>query len=365
MLINGKHWKTIWLNEDSVSVGVIDQTKLPHSLEIINLKTYLEVFNAIKHMVVRGAPLIGVSGAYGFALGVKNDPSDSALEEYFKTLNSARPTAVNLHWALKRIYTKTKKAKLNSRFMVAIGEANLIAEEDIEMCSSIGDHGLSLIDEIAQNKKLISNNSLNILTHCNAGWLATVDWGTALSPIYKAYRQGINLHVWVDETRPRNQGSSLTAFELKGEEIPHTVIVDNAGGYLMQNNQVDLVIVGSDRTTKCGDVCNKIGTYLKALAAKDCGIPFFVALPFSTIDWNISDGLNEINIESRGSGEVEKISGINNEGLMDTVKLIPEGTKCFNPSFDVTPSGLVTALITDKGVAEPNYKSLKSLYNQN
>ena len=364
MLIKGKHWKTIWIENDNASIGVIDQTKLPHQLQTQKLSNHRDVFHAIKSMIVRGAPLIGVSGGYGLALGIKEDSSDSSINEYFHLLNSARPTAVNLHWALTRIYKKIKDSKPKDRYDIAINEAKMIESEDIEMCSSIGEHGKSIIESISRKKEALGRGkTVNILTHCNAGWLATVDWGTALSPIYKAYRSGIDIHVWVDETRPRNQGSSLTAFELEGEGIPCTVIVDNAGGYLMQNNQVDLVIVGSDRTTRKGDVCNKIGTYLKALAAKDCGIPFFVALPISTIDWELNNGIKEIKIEKRSAEEVTHISGVTKTGNIETVRIVPDGCKSYNPSFDVTPSSLVTGLITEKGISLPDYDSLSKLYS--
>ena len=363
MRIKGKHWKTIWLEPDNESLGIINQNKLPHKLETEKLYSHKEVFLAIKNMLVRGAPLIGVSGGYGFALAVKEDPSDSSIKECFEFLNSARPTAVNLNWALKRIYNKIKNTKPSNRFEIALNEARNIEAEDIKMCSSIGEHGEKLISEIARRKSgSSSKNTVKILTHCNAGWLATVDWGTALAPIYKSHRSGINLHVWVDETRPSNQGANLTSFELEGEGIPHTVIVDNAGGYLMQKNQVDLVIVGSDRTTSRGDVCNKIGTYLKALAANDCNVPFYAALPFSTIDWELSNGLEEIEIEIRNPEEVSIISGVTKSNYIEEVRIVPEFSKCFNPSFDVTPAKLVTGLITERGISSADYNGLKKLY---
>ena len=362
MQINGNTWQTIWLEEDKLIVRVIDQTKLPHSLEIKKISSCIEAYYAIKNMVVRGAPLIGVTGAYGFALAVNEDPSDLALKKSFDLLKSARPTAVNLEWGLKRILSKIKNINENDRFRLAIEEAKKIELEDISICSAIGEHGKELIKKILKQKsKNDQKEPLNILTHCNAGWLATVDWGTALAPIYKAHKEGIDLHVWVDETRPRNQGSSLTAFELDGEGISNTVIVDNAGGHLMQNNKVDLVIVGSDRTTNSGDVCNKIGTYLKALAAKDCGVPFYVALPTSTIDWDISNGIKEINIENRSSEEITNIKGITKSGKLETVRITSENCRTENPGFDITPARLVTALITEKGVFAPNFNSLKQL----
>ena len=365
MLINNKEWHTIWLNKQKNVVEVIDQTKLPHVFEIKEIKNSSEACNAIKTMIIRGAPLIGVMGAYGLMLGLFEDASDQNLKKTFEKLLSTRPTAVNLQWALKRVFNKVKNIKQEERPYVAMEEAIAIEKEDIKMCSAIGENGLQIINEIYKRKKESqSETRVNILTHCNAGWLATVDWGTALAPIYKAHRNGINVHVWVDETRPRNQGASLTAFELKNEGILHTIIVDNAGGHLMQNGLVDLIIVGSDRTTCTGDVCNKIGTYLKALAAKDNNVPFFAALPVSTIDWEIRDGLKNIKIEARSEEEVTHISGINKLGEIDSLKLVPQGSVAFNPAFDVTPNSLVTGLITEKGVCDANLEAIKILYNK-
>ena len=363
MRIDGVSWKSIWLDENCNSISVIDQTKLPYDFQIKTLKNSLEAYDAIKTMVVRGAPLIGVTGAYGFLLGIKEDPSDLSVKKHMELLNSARPTAVNLSWALNRLHKRIKDLDTRLRFQYALKEAKEIEKEDVNMCSLIGDYGMSLIENIAEQKLLETGiKKVNILTHCNAGWLAAVDWGTALSPIYKAFRAGIDLHVWVDETRPRNQGASLTAFELKGEGIPHTVIVDNAGGYLMQRKEVDLVIVGSDRTTSSGDVCNKIGTYLKALAAKDCKIPFYVALPVSTIDWELNSGLKEIDIETRSPDEVTYINGLNDSGNVDRLRLIPIGSSSFNPGFDITPAHLVTGLITERGITPATYEGLQKLY---
>tara|TARA_B100000886_G_C20378126_1_gene472686 strand:+ start:107 stop:1201 length:1095 start_codon:yes stop_codon:yes gene_type:complete len=363
MKISDKHWQTIWYNDGYNYFSVIDQSLLPHKFEIRNITSSIEAFFAIKNMIVRGAPLIGVTGAYGFALGIKENPSDDNLKQTFDYLNSARPTAINLNWGLKRVFNKVITEDPSNRFNKALLEAKDIEREDKEMCSKIGEFGKLIIENIYENNNIKSRNlPINILTHCNAGWLATVDWGTALAPIYKAHRAGINLHIWVDETRPRNQGANLTSFELKGEDIPHTVITDNAGGYLMQNGEVDLVIVGSDRTTSNGDVCNKIGTYLKALAAKDNEVPFYAALPISTIDWEISDGLKEIPIEARSPEEVSFISGKNNMGEIQKVQITPDETKCFNPSFDVTPSNLVTGLITEKGICRANLNSLREFY---
>ena len=363
MLINNKYFQTIWLNKDKNTVSVIDQTFLPHEIIVREIDSSDEAALAIKNMVIRGAPLIGVMGAYGLMFGLKENPSNKNLEETFLKLKSTRPTAVNLGWALQRIFNRVKNLDENLRSEVALKEAQLIEKEDVKMCSSIGDYGLEILLNIKKKKEDEGKEStINILTHCNAGWLATVDWGTALSPIYKAKRSGLDIHIWVDETRPRNQGASLTSFELMHENIPHTVIVDNAGGHLMQKNLVDLVIVGSDRTTFTGDVCNKIGTYLKALAAKDNNVPFYAALPISTIDWEISDGVKEINIEARSQEEITHISGIDNEATLRKLRIMHEKTNAFNPGFDVTPSELVTGLITERGICKPNEKDIKKLY---
>ncbi len=359
MNILGKEWKTIWVEEDGRSIGVIDQTKLPHNLTPVTFNSCKEVVEAIKNMVVRGAPLIGVTGAYGLMLALKDDPSDASLMLAFKQLNSARPTAINLHWSLCRVVDKVKPLEYKLRAKAAKLEADLIAMEDERNCELIGDFGLDLFINLVEEKSIdLKARPLNLLTHCNAGWLATVNWGTALSPVYKAHRAGLNIHVWVDETRPRNQGASLTTFELGCEGVPHTLVVDNAGGYLMQSGQVDAVIVGSDRITRGGDVCNKIGTYLKALAAKDNGLPFYVAAPVSTIDWTIDDGLSDIPIEIRSQMEVTHINGLNSSAFAKQeetlIKLSPNFTKAFNPAFDITPSSLVTTLITERGVLRPD-----------
>ena len=366
MKIKNSHWQTIWVSNDKNSINIIDQTLLPHKFKILNLKNVIDIYDAIRNMNVRGAPLIGVAGAYGLMLAIKEDPSDENIKKNFELLNSARPTAINLKWALERIYKKVIDLRVEQRYYFAFEEATLIEKEDKLMCENIGNNGKSILKDLYFKKKSKDENArLNILTHCNAGWLATVDWGTALSPIYKANRDGINLHVWVDETRPRNQGASLTAYELSNEGIPNTVIVDNAGGHLMQHGQVDMVIVGSDRTTRSGDVCNKIGTYLKALAAKDNNIPFYVALPFSTIDWDIKNGLDEIPIENRSKDEVSHIIGLNSKQEITKVQLIPEGGKCINPGFDITPSELITALITEKGIGYIKNGGLETLYKKN
>ncbi len=364
MKLNGKDFKTICFDESSESILIIDQIKLPHELVLKKINTLEGIYNSIKNMEVRGAPLIGVAGAYGLVFGIKNDASLNGISRALDYLNSSRPTAVNLEWSLNRIFQRIKNIDENKRYTIALSEAKKIEDEDIQMCSSIGDHGLNLIKDMVDLKyKDKSINTFNILTHCNAGWLATVDWGTALSPIYKAHRAGVQLHVWVDETRPRNQGSNLTSFELKGEGVPHTVIVDNAGGYLMQNGQVDLVLVGSDRVTSSGDVCNKIGTYLKALAAFDSNIPFYAALPSSTIDWNISDGLNEIPIETRSQDEIKYINGLTSSGQIETIRLTYEECNCLNPAFDVTPAKYVTGLITERGICNATKASLKQLFS--
>ncbi|MFO7630066.1 MAG: S-methyl-5-thioribose-1-phosphate isomerase [Prochlorococcaceae cyanobacterium] len=369
MNINGTPWRTIWLEPDGCSIGVIDQTLLPHRFSTRTLASAAEAAEAIGTMVVRGAPLIGVTGAYGLMLALQADPSDSNLAAAFEQLNATRPTAVNLRWALERLRAQVQPLPPAQRAEAAKAEAAAIAEEDVAMCEAIGAHGLELFQQLAAARPPERHGEpLNVLTHCNAGWLATVDWGTALAPIYKAHRAGMAIHVWVDETRPRNQGASLTAYELGCEGVPHTVIVDNAGGHLMQHGQVDAVIVGSDRTTRTGDVCNKIGTYLKALAARDNGVPFYVALPSSTIDWSLDDGLRQIPIEARSAAEVAHIQGRvlsgSGAGEIASVRLSPDGSPGFNPAFDVTPARLVSALITERGVAAASEAGLRELYNQ-
>jgi methylthioribose-1-phosphate isomerase len=363
MNIDGQPWRTIWLEEGGRSIGVIDQTLLPHRFLTRSLATVEQAAEAIATMVVRGAPLIGVTGAYGLMLALQADPSDASLAAAFATLNATRPTAVNLAWALARVRDRVAPLAPEQRAAAARAEAGAIAEEDVAMGEAIGEHGLRLFRELAEKRPPERRGEpLNVLTHCNAGWLATVDWGTALAPIYKAHRAGLPIHVWVDETRPRNQGASLTAFELGCEGVPHTVIVDNAGGHLMQHGRVDAVIVGTDRTTRTGDVCNKIGTYLKALAAHDNGVPFYVALPASTIDWTIADGVAEIPIEARSPLEVTRIAGKPAGGEPTSVQLVPDGSEGFNPAFDVTPARLVTALITERGVAPATEEGLRALY---
>ena len=367
MNINGKPWRTIGLERDGRSVWVIDQTLLPHRFETKRLESCAAAAAAIATMVVRGAPLIGVTGAYGLMLALQEDPSDGSLEAAFQRLEATRPTAVNLRWALRRVRDRVAPLPPERRAAAAQEEAGAIAEDDVAMCAAIGDHGLAVFRQLLERRPLARQGTpLRVLTHCNAGWLATVDWGTALAPIYKAHRAGLPLEVWVDETRPRNQGASLTAYELGQEGIPHTVIVDNAGGHLMQHGEVDVVIVGSDRTTRRGDVCNKIGTYLKALAARDNGVPFYVALPASTIDWSLEDGVAEIPIEARSEREVTHIQGRlttgPEAGSLATVQLTPDGSPGFNPGFDVTPARLVTGLITERGVAAADAQALRVLY---
>jgi methylthioribose-1-phosphate isomerase len=356
MKIDGKAWRTIWLEPDGRSIGVIDQIQLPHRFTTRTLRSCDEAADAIRTMVVRGAPLIGVTCAYGLMLALQVDPSDAALAGAFEQLNATRPTAVNLRWALERVRDRVAPLPPEQRAEAAKAEAAV-------MCEAIGDHGLAIFQQLAAARPAERQQEpLRVLTHCNAGWLATVDWGTALAPIYKAHRAGMNIHVWVDETRPRNQGASLTAYELGREGVPHTVIVDNAGGHLMQHGQVDAVIVGTDRTTRRGDVCNKIGTYLKALAAHDNNVPFYVALPASTIDWSIDDGVAEIPIEARDAREVTHIQGRTAAGELAVVQLTPDGSEGFNPAFDVTPARLVTALITERGVAPASEDGLRNLY---
>ncbi len=363
MNIDGRPWRTIWLEPDGRAVGVIDQTRLPHAFETRRLDNLDAAAAAIRTMVVRGAPLIGVTGAYGLMLALQADPSDGALAAAEALLLATRPTAVNLAWALERTRRRVAPLPPDQRAAAAAQEAAAIADEDVAMCEAIGDHGLAEFRRLhAALPPRRQGQPLQVLTHCNAGWLATVDWGTALAPIYKAHRAGLPIHVWVDETRPRNQGASLTAYELSREGVPHTVIVDNAGGHLMQHGQVDAVIVGTDRTTRRGDVCNKIGTYLKALAAHDNGVPFYVALPSSTIDWTLEDGLAEIPIEARAADEVTHIQGSDPSGHVLSVRLTPAASDAFNPAFDVTPARLVTALITERGLATASEQGLRSLY---
>jgi methylthioribose-1-phosphate isomerase len=362
MKANGIATRTIWLAADGEGVEIIDQTRLPHDYVVVRLDTVEHAERAIGDMWVRGAPLIGATAAYGVALAMRSDPSDAHLESAYRHLHAARPTAVNLRWALDQMTAVLKPLPPAERRAAAYARAAQIAEEDVAANAAIGEHGLGLLRQLWAERQAAGAPCLNVLTHCNAGWLATVDWGTALAPIYKAQQAGIPLHVWVDETRPRNQGASLTACELDWQGIPHAVIVDNAGGHLMQHGRVDVCLVGADRTTATGDVCNKIGTYLKALAAHDNGVPFYVALPGSTIDWTIDDGLAAIPIEERQPSEVTHISGLTEDGVVTAVQLTPAGSPAVNFGFDVTPARLVSGLITERGVCAASRDGLLSLY---
>ncbi|MCO5162014.1 MAG: S-methyl-5-thioribose-1-phosphate isomerase [Mesorhizobium sp.] len=360
MKVGERHYRTIWLNEDGWSVDIIDQRKLPHDFVVVTARSMAEIAVAIRDMWVRGAPLIGVAAAYGVALQMRADPSDASLDEAWERLHETRPTAINLRWALDAMRAYLKPLAPAERAASAYARAAEIADEDVELNRAIGRNGLEIIREIAATKK--PGEPVNILTHCNAGWLATVDYGTATSPIYLAAEAGIPVHVYVDETRPRNQGAFLTAWELAGHGVPHTLIVDNAGGHLMQRGAVDMVIVGTDRTTAQGDVCNKIGTYLKALAAHDNDVPFYVALPSPTIDWTVHDGVAEIPIEERSADEVSLVAGRSEDGSVRTVRISPEATPAANPAFDVTPARLVTGLITERGVAKASAEGLAALF---
>ncbi len=357
MIVNQQHFRTIWpdFSANQPLVNIIDQTRLPHAFVVEDVQTLMQMEHAIKTMQVRGAPLIGVAAAYGMALATLHEVDDQALQFAARTLLASRPTAVNLAWAVKRMLDKLAQLPLNARRDAAWAEAAAIADEDVALNQAIGRNGLALIQAMYQRKQ----RPLNILTHCNAGWLATVDYGTALSPIYAAYDAGLQVHVWVDETRPRNQGASLTAWELAQHGVPHTVISDNAGGHLMQQGEVDMVLVGADRVSRNGDVCNKIGTYLKALAAHDSAaygheIPFYAAVPSPTIDWQISDGVQQIEIEERHADELAWMSGQLPSGEIVSVNVLPKGTRVANPAFDVTPARLVSAIITECGVYAPH-----------
>jgi len=360
MKVAGKHYRTIWLGADGRSVDLIDQRWLPHELRIETVGTVDGIATAIRDMWVRGAPLIGVTAAYGVAIRMREDASDAALDDVRETLQATRPTAINLRWALDSMRTLLRKLPETERAAAAYARAAEIADEDVELNRNIGKHGLEIVRGIASRKK--PGEPVNILTHCNAGWLATVDYGTATAPIYLAMEQKIPVHVFVDETRPRNQGAHLTAWEMAGHGVPHTLVVDNAGGHLMQHGMVDMVIVGTDRTTARGDVCNKIGTYLKALAARDNGVPFYVALPSPTIDWTVRDGVREIPIEERSGEEVSLVWGKDEAGQVRQVRISPEATQAGNPAFDVTPARLVTGLITERGVTEASAEGLARLF---
>ena len=358
MKIDGTPYRAIWVDEtDGWSVRIIDQTRLPWSLDLVRLTTMEEVAHAIRAMLVRGAPLIGAAAAYGVALAMRADAGEPNLAHAIAVLGATRPTAINLRWALARMETRLKPLAGSARKDAAYAEAALICDDDVATNEAIGGHGLPLLEARAGGKRRV-----NVLTHCNAGWIATVDWGTALAPIYKAHDSGIDVHVWVEETRPRNQGASLTAWELGKHGVPHTVIADNAGGHLMQRGDVDLVIVGTDRVTRAGDVANKIGTYLKALAARDNGVPFWVALPASTIDWTISDGLSDIPIEERAGSEVTTITGRALDGSIATIRIVPKDSPAANPAFDVTPARLVSGLITERGLCAANETALAEMF---
>jgi len=359
MKIGGKHYRSVWVEPDGWSAGIIDQTKLPHEFALLRLASAADCARAIKTMQTRGAPLIGAVAAYGLCMALREDASDEALDRAHAMLLAQRPTAVNLRWALGAVRDAVRNRARGERVAAAYVMAKEICDDDVATCEGIGEHGLKLFEQAWTRKG--ERGKLEVLTHCNAGWLATVDWGTALAPIYKAYDKGIPIHVWVDETRPRNQGAALTAWELGQHGVDHTVIVDNAGGHLMQHGKVDLCIVGTDRVTANGDVCNKIGTYLKALAAKDNGIPFYVGLPHSTIDWTLDDGM-KIPIEERGADEVTEIAGRLADGSVARVTITPQKSAAANYAFDVTPGRLVTALVTERGVCPATREGLKSLY---
>ncbi len=359
MKVNGAPYRTIWLADDGWAAEIIDQTKLPHEFVTVRLETMQDAAVAIKDMWVRGAPLIGATAAYGVALAMRENASDANLTAMYDHLFATRPTAVNLRWALDDMKALLSPLPEGEREAAAYKRAAEICDEDVEICSNIGEHGAAIIKEISAKK---NGATVNILTHCNAGWLATVDWGTALAPIYKAFNAGIDVHVWADETRPRNQGASLTAWELGQHGVPHTVVVDNVGGHLMQHDQVDLVITGTDRTTYTGDVCNKIGTYLKALAAHDNDVPFYVGLPSPTIDWTVEDGVRDIPIEERDATEVTVMLGKDASGAVSEVQITPDDSPAANYAFDVTPRRLVTGLITERGVSEASAGGLKKLF---
>lgn len=360
MNVNGQPHRTIWLADDGWAVEIIDQTKLPHEFVTVRMESLDDAAVAIADMLVRGAPLIGATAAYGVALAMHVEPSETNLKAAYDTLFATRPTAVNLRWALDEMLEFLHPLPADARRDAAYRRAAEICDADVGISEALGDHGKALIEAAWEKKG--RQGKVNILTHCNAGWLATVDWGTATAPIYKAFEAGIPVHVWVDETRPRNQGASLTAWELGHHGVDHTLVVDNVGGHLMQHGMVDLCIVGTDRTTRAGDVCNKIGTYLKALAAHDNNVPFYVALPSTTIDWTITDGVHEVPIEQRDATEVTHMTGRAASGEVQTVAITPDGTPAANYAFDVTPARLVSGLITERGVAEASKDGLAGLF---
>ena len=359
MKVQGTHYRSIWYDHKDCQVKIIDQRWLPHDFRIVALTNLDEFAVAIRDMWVRGAPLIGATAAYGVAISLSSDASDSGLQNTYETLIETRPTAINLKWALDRLLRALGQVSQEDRASKALELAHLVAEEDVGINKKIGEHGLEIVKKIASNKP--AGEPVRMLTHCNAGWPATVDWGTATSPMYHAHEAGIPIHVWVDETRPRNQGA-MTAWELESHGISNTYITDNAGGHLMQKGLVDMVIVGTDRTTAKGDVCNKIGTYLKALAAHDNNVPFYVALPSPTIDWTISDGVAEIPIEERAAREVTHIFGHHEKNSIEEIRVTSEGVSGGNPAFDVTPNRLVTGLITERGVSDASEKALAKMF---
>ncbi len=356
MNVDGRHYRTIWLSDDGATVQVIDQRRLPHEFITLPLRTLDDAVCAIANMTVRGAPLIGATAAFGVALGLRADPSDQGLKQALTRLIASRPTAVNLAWAARAVATAVKPLPFAERHAAALREAQRICEDDVASCLRIGEHGAQLLAQLP-----VGDRAVQILTHCNAGWLAAVDWGTALAPVYRAHQRGMAIHVWVDETRPRNQGAALTAWELGQQGIAHTVIADNAGGHLMQQGKVDVCIVGADRVAANGDVCNKIGTYLKALAAFDNHVPFYAALPHSTIDWDMPSG-DGILIEERDPQEVHTMAGIDDRGALSRVRVTPAGSNAANYAFDVTPARLLTGLITESGIAGASPQGLAALY---
>jgi len=360
MKVDGTHYRSIWFNTATNAVQIIDQRWLPHEFRVVELVSRADFVTAIRDMWVRGAPLIGATAAFAIAADMQRDPSDSNLNAAWEALNATRPTAINLRWALDEMRSLLRPLPEAARAEAAHARAREICDEDVETNRMIGVHGLNIIRKIAAAKK--PGAAVNILTHCNAGWLATVDWGTATSPMYHAQAAGIPIHIWVDETRPRNQGALLTSWEMNSHGIPHHLIVDNAGGHLMQHGQVDLVMVGTDRTTAHGDVCNKIGTYLKALAAYDNNVPFYVALPSPTIDWTVKDGVAEIPIEARDGAEVTHVQGKLPDGSIGAVQISPDGTPGSNPAFDVTPRRLITGLITERGVCDASPEGLAAMF---
>ena len=359
MKIDGKAYRSVWREPGQAAIQIFDQTRFPHEFEILTLTTSAAVADAIKTMKTRGAPLIGACGAYGLAMALDADPSDASLASSYQALHATRPTAINLRWALDCVRDAVTSLPPGARAKTAYQVADRISDEDVEINAAIGRNGLHVIRDLAARG---AGRPINVLTHCNAGWLATVDWGTATAPIYMAHDEGIDIHVWVDETRPRNQGAALTAWELGRHGVPHTLIADNAGGHLMQHRLVDLCLVGTDRVTANGDVCNKIGTYLKALAAADNQVPFYVCLPSPTIDWTVADGVSEVPIEQRSARELTHVVGQDARGELVEVQLAPSQTPARNDAFDVTPGRLVTGLVTERGICPATQAGLRGLF---